>query len=78
MIELTRSEFNEFNLNSKLRLLEKDGDVVNHRIIDGRYKIQLYFVYGFYVQCIWDLFSIRIVNVEIIHSLNWLEFFDSS
>lgn len=78
MIELTPIEFSEFNLKSKLKLLHKDGELLNYKVVNERYNIQLYSVYGFYVQCVSDNMTSQTTDVEIVVSNNWLGFHDSS
>ena len=67
-------EFSEFNSKSKMQLLMKDGHLLNFKVVAGRFKVQLYKVYGFYVQCITDIISSAVVKIDIIRSKKWLEY----
>jgi hypothetical protein len=78
LIALTPIEFSEFNLNSRIRLLKKDGELIQFKKVNERYKMLLYSVYGFYVQCIFDLGEAKMTQAQIVISSNWLDFHNAS
>ena len=77
MILLTQSEFSEFNLKSKMKLIRKDGQLLKLKMINDRYKILLYSMYGFYVQCVSDVHTTQITEVDVLVSSNWLQHYDT-
>ena len=78
MIDLTPIEFREFNINSRMKLLKKDGKLLNFNIIDHQYKMLLYVVYGFHVQCIFDFKNSKVEDVRIVISNNWMNYHNLS
>ncbi len=73
MIALTRSEFSQFNLKSKIKLLRKDGKLIKRAKVGPESKLLLFTLYGFYVQCETDPVEDQIRDISIVVSNNWIE-----
>jgi hypothetical protein len=58
---LTAAEFCRFNLNSRIRLLDKDGELIGVRAVLNKYVVKIYRIYQFLVEVI-----IRTINSEVI------------
>lgn len=58
---LTAGEFCQFNLRSRIQLLEREGVLINKRNVADKYVVKLYSIYRFLVEVI-----IRAKTAEVI------------
>jgi len=54
-MKLTREEYALFNLTSRLNILENDGILLVKKIINARYEVKLFLLYGFYVEVFFNI-----------------------
>ena len=73
MIPLTRSEFSQFNLKSKIKILRKDGKLIKRAKLGPESKLLLFTIYGFYVQCETDPIKDQIRDISLVISNNWID-----
>ena len=72
-MKLTKEEFCQFNLKSKIQLIEKDGCFITRRICSDLYLISLYSLYNFHVEVTYNIPRFRttsiipVINIEIIN-----------
>lgn len=74
MISLTKSEFCQFNLKSKLKLMKKDGKLLKTKCVTNQIYT-VYTLYGFYVELIYDETVQDIVKIAPVPSANWIAFY---
>lgn len=72
---LTKEEFCLFNVKSRVKLTEKDGQFLTRRLCDNKYLISLYEIYGFYVEITYDITQMKTVRVDPIFSLQILKLY---
>lgn len=71
---LTRGEFCQFSLKSRVQLLKEFGDYVCHRTVQDD-LISLYRIYDFYVALIFDLHHRKVKQAEPLPGRDWLNFY---
>lgn len=74
-MKLTRGEFCQFSLPSKINLLKENGQMLMKKKIDAMHEIRLFLIYDFYVEVFFDFHKERILKVEPIVNNNWLNFY---
>ena len=74
-MKLTRDEFCQFNLQSKINLLKDNGQMLMKKKIDEMYEIRLFLIYDFYVEVFLDFQKNKILKAEPILNQNWLNFY---
>lgn len=74
MTPLAIGEFCQFNLKSRLSLLHKDGSFLGAVKI-AEYECKLFYLYGFFVELIYDESIERVVNISPITSYNILNLY---
>ena len=72
---LTREEFCLFNVKSKIKLMEMDGQFLTRRICENQYLISLYEIYGFYIETIYDFSQMKTIRIEPIFSSQILDLY---
>ena len=77
MISLTKSEFCNFNLNSRLSLTRKDGKLLTTKHVTNL-TCALYMLYDFHVELIYDTEIDEIIKINPINSVNWVDFYFDS
>lgn len=65
---LTIEEFCLFNVRSKIKLMQKDGQFLTRRICERKFLVSLYEIYGFYVETIYDFSEMKTVKIDPIFS----------
>lgn len=74
MTPLSIGEFCQFNLKSRLSLLHKDGSFLGVVNI-AEYECKLFYLYGFFVELVYDSTSEEVVNIWPITSYNLLSLY---
>jgi hypothetical protein len=70
-MDLTRGEFSQFNLKSRVNLLKQRGILLASKIINTVYEIRLFMIYGFYVEVFYNCLKRDIIKAELVISKNW-------
>lgn len=73
-MEITRGEYCQFSLTGRLQLLQEFGEFLGVKIIENK-SVQLYQIYDFYVEVIYNDINHKIEQVEVIKSTNLLSFY---
>ncbi len=73
-MKITRGEYCQFSLTGRLQLLEEFGEFLGVKTIEHK-SIQLYQIYDFYVEVIYNNTSHKIEHAEIVKSTNLLSFY---
>ncbi len=77
MITLTRVDFSQFNLKSKLNLIKKDGKLLATKLTDLNIY-SMYCIYGFYVEMVYDQDKAEIIKVNLLNNVQWKDFYNKS
>jgi hypothetical protein len=75
-MKLTRGEFCQFNLNTRLKLLNEFGINILEKKIRKR-SVSVYKIYGFYVEVYVNLSSRKLEKVEPLKNIPVLEFYNN-
>jgi hypothetical protein len=73
VIALTKSEFNKFNLKSRLNLTNKDGILLSTKC-EPKYILSMYQMYDFQVVMLYDIENDDITKIEPVNSTQWVDF----
>ena len=73
MIALTKNEFSQFNLKSRLNLTNKDGVLLSTKC-ESSYILSVYQIYDFQVVMLYDLERDDITKIEPVNSTQWIDF----
>jgi hypothetical protein len=71
---LSKSEFCQFSLNARNRLVEEYGQLLVKRGFVQK-KISVYKIYGFYVEAVYNTVNDQIVKIEPIYSEPLLNYY---
>jgi len=74
-MKLTRSEFCQFTLNSRLELLKEFGENILKKKVRMR-LISVYSIFGFYVEVYENLDSRQLEKVEPVKNIRILDIYD--
>jgi hypothetical protein len=74
-MKLTRGEFCQFNLNTRLKLLKEFGINILEKKISKR-SVSVYKIYGFYVEVYVNLASRKLEKVEPLKNIRVLDFYN--
>lgn len=74
-MKLTRGEFCQFNINTRLELLKEFGKHILKKKVKMR-LISVYKISGFYVEVYENLVSRRLEKVEPVKNIRILEIYD--
>jgi len=74
-MKLTRGEFCQFSLNSRLELVKEFGKTVLKKKVKMR-LVSVYRIFGFYVEVFENLASHRLEKVEPLKNSNLLEVYN--
>jgi hypothetical protein len=76
-MKLSKGEFSQFNLKSKIQLLKDNGRMLMTRKLDNIYEIRLFAMYDFYVEVFFNYQKNQIIKIEPILNNNWLDVYFS-
>ena len=74
-MKLTRGEYCQFNLKSRLQLLDNKGIFLIERRFANEHKIILFSIYDFYVEVLYDIKQDKVLKVQPILTNNWLDIY---
>ncbi len=74
-MKITRGEFCQFSLTGRLQLLQEFGVFLGAKIIE-RKSVQLYHIYDFYVEVIYNNISHKVEHAEIVKNAKLVSFFE--
>jgi len=74
-MKLTRGEFCQFNLTTRLELVKEFGKSILKKKVERR-LVSVYTVFGFYVEVFENLSSRRLEKVEPLQNNRLLEFYE--
>lgn len=74
-VNLTKGEYTQFNLKSRLQLLDMNGLLLVEKEIDEYLKVKLFQIFDFYVEVVYDSCKRKILRAEPVISSNWLDFY---
>lgn len=63
-MNLTKGEFSQFNLKSRIRILLSNGILLSSKKISMILEIRLFLLYGFYVKVVFNKFKNEIQSAE--------------
>ncbi len=76
-MELTKEEFCVFNLKSRIKLIEKDADFVNLKVVGGTKVISLFTIYQFFIEVVYDYTQTKITRIDPLINLNIIDSYPS-
>jgi hypothetical protein len=76
-MKLTRGEFCQFNLNTRLKLLKEFGINILEKKIRKR-SVSVYKIYGFYVEVYVNLANRKLEKVEPLKNIRVLDFYNNT
>ena len=74
-MKLTRGEFCQFNLNTRLELVNEFGKNILKKKVEKK-LVSVYRIFGFYVEVFENLANHRLEKVEPLRNSNLLEVYD--
>ena len=74
-MKLSKGEFCQFNLKSKINLLGDNGTLLMTKKLDEAYEIKLFLIYDFYVEAFCNYKYNKIERVQPIINNNWMDFY---
>lgn len=74
-MKLTKGEFCQFNLKSKIRLLKEHGMMLMRRKLDTIHEIRLFLIYGFYVEVFLTSKEQLILKIEPVLNHKWVDMY---
>lgn len=75
-MKLTKGEFCQFNLKSKIMMLKDNGMILMKRKIGEAHEIRLFLIYDFYVEVCFDVRKNKILRAEPILNTNWIDLYN--
>ena len=75
---LTVEEFCQFNMKSRIQLLNKDGRLIKVRNVSDKYIVKLYKIYKFFVEVIEMLKNKKTIKVEPVLNLNIIHLYSET
>jgi hypothetical protein len=73
-MKLTKGEYCQFSLKSRLALLREFGVLVTERYINEK-VIRIFKIYDFYVEVLYDLLNKKIEKAEPVYCANLVEYY---
>lgn len=74
-MKLTKGEYCQFNLKSRITLLKGRGKLLFRKKLDNIYEIMLFRIYDFYVEVFYNYKTRKILTADPILNVNWLDFY---
>lgn len=74
-MKLSKGEFCQFSLKSKISLLKENGLMLMKRRLDKIYEIRLFLIYDFYVEVFLNRDKNIILKIEPVINNNWLDLY---
>lgn len=74
-MQLTKGEFSQFNLKSKMQLLNSDGILLFKKKVNEQHELQLFFIYNFFVEMFFNYYDNKAVNIEPVADEKRLAFY---
>ena len=73
-MNITKGEYCQFSLRGRLQLLQEFGEYLGGKIMEHK-SIQLYRIYDFYVEVIYNQSSKKVEQAEVVQNRNLLWFY---
>lgn len=73
-MKLTKGEYCQFSLKSRLALLKEFGVLVTERYVNNQ-LIRIFKIYDFYVEVLYDLLNKSFLKAEPVYSSNLVGFY---
>lgn len=73
-MKLTKGEYCQFSLKSRLALLKEFGVLVTERYINDQ-LVRIFKIYDFYVEVLYDLLNENFLKAEPVYSTNLVEYY---
>jgi hypothetical protein len=73
-MKLTKGEYCQFSLKSRLALLREFGVLVTERYVNNQ-AVRIFKIYDFYVEVLYDLLNNCFVKAEPVYSTNLMEYY---
>ena len=73
-MNITKGEYCQFSLKGRLQLLLEFGEYLGAKIMD-QLSIQLYRIYDFYVEVIYNQIQKKVEQAEVVSNTNLLGFY---
>ena len=71
-MKLTKGEFCQFNLKSKINLLKNNGTLLMNKKVDEMNELKLFLIYDFYVEALYNNQENKVIKIEPILNQNWV------
>ena len=76
--EVTKQEFNNMEMNNKTALVISGGELIDERVIYGKYHIKMYSMRHFFVEVWIDVKKVEVEKIRAIESeADWSGYLDS-
>jgi hypothetical protein len=66
-MKLTKGEYCQFSLKSRLALLKEFGVLINEKYVNEK-LIRIFRIYDFYVEVLYDLLNHKFLKAEPVHN----------
>jgi hypothetical protein len=73
-MKLTKGEYCQFSLKSRLALLREFGVLITERYVNNQ-LIRIFKIYDFYVEVLYDLLNDSFLKAEPVYGTNMVEFY---
>jgi len=73
-MKLTKGEYCQFSLKSRLALLREFGVLVTERYVNNQ-SIRIFKIYDFHVEVLYDLLNKSCLKAEPVYSTNLIEYY---
>ena len=74
-MKLTKGEFCQFNLKSRISLLNNDGMLLLAKKINRLHAIKLFLIYDFYIEVFYNHKRNKILKIEPIPNHKWIDLY---
>lgn len=73
-MNLTREEYCQFNLKSKINLLKDKGKLLFEKKVDRVHEIRLFVIYDFHVEAFCDRIEEKILRIDPVRGNPWYNY----